>query len=438
MGSTKPCRAIAVVAIACAAVSLVPTAALAAGFALIEQNARGVGTAFAGSAAAADDAGILFFNPAGLGELDSLQLMVAAHGIDLSAEFEDRGSQLPPAGLGALPAGSTSDDAGDLSGVPNLYLAGPLGERFAIGIGVNAPFGLTTEYDDPWVGRFQGIKSELETINVNPALSFRVSDALLLGIGANYQMAEATLTNAVMLGAGIEGRARVELDDEAWGWNVGVLWSPAATTRIGLSWRSKLDYDLEGDTTVTTLAGTALPAASGPTAAKLTTPEQVFLSAVQGLGDRWRVLADVSWTRWSRVSELAAINPATGTPRDVLRFGFEDAWRAALGASYEWSERWVLRGGLAWDESPVADEFRTVRLPDEDRIWIALGARWRPSERVSVDAGYARIFIDDPVVDLIRPQTGAPAAFTSVVRGDYDSSVGVYSVQLNWTFAQSR
>lgn len=412
----------------------VPVLSHAAGFSLIEQSGSGVGTAYAGSAASADDASALFFNPASLSLLDAPQVAVAGHGIYLQAKFSDRGSQLPPAGLGALPTGDTSDDAGDFIPVPNVYFALPLGKRLAFGLGVNAPFGLITEYDDPWVGRFQGIKSELVTINANPAVSFKFNEHFAIGAGANYQRADAELSNAVMLAAATEGRAVLDVKDEAYGWNAGALIKLPSQTRIGLSYRSRIEYTLEGDTTVSTLGGARIDSFSGDTVVDVTFPDSAFLSFAQPLNEGAELRADVSWTNWSEVDQLTALNPVTGVPRDILQFQFEDSWRAALGVNAKTSEKWILRGGFAWDQSPVKNDTRTVRLPDSDRLWVSLGARWQPFQSLSVDLGYAHLFVKDGSVTVTRPQLGGPPAFASTVRGDYASSVDIVSAQFTWAF----
>jgi long-chain fatty acid transport protein len=405
-----------------------------AGFGVIEQSASGLGAAFAGSAAQANDPSVQYFNPAALALLDHAEISAAIHALDVGLEFTDGGSALPPAGLGALPRGATVDDAGDTLYVPNLHLALPFGETFVGGLSVSVPYGLKTQYTDPWVGRFQGLFSELKTININPAFAWRVSERLSVGVGASYQIAEATLTNAVMLGAGTEGRARLEVDDEGWGWNAGVLFVPREGTRLGLGYRSKIDYTLSGETTVTTLSGTAIGAASGATDVAVSMPEQVYLSLAQQLGTRFTLLADASRTRWSRIDALRAINPASGLPRDVLTFAFDDSWRFALGGEWTANERWTLRAGAARDESPVPDAARSVRLPDENRTWLTVGAQWRATERFRFDAGYAHLLVSDASVNLTRGQVGAPASFASVVRGSYDSSVDILSLQASYAF----
>ena len=412
----------------------VPSLTHAAGFSLLEQTGSGIGYSYAGAAASADDASVMFFNPAGLALLNSPQVSVAAHGIDLETKFRDKGSTLPLAGLGALPAGSTRDDAGDIIPLANAYFAWPLNDRVAFGFAVNTPFGLKTEYDDPWVGRFQGIKSELTTINANPALAVKLSDTVSLGFGADYQHAHAELTNAVLLGPATEGRARVDVSDETWGWNAGAIFTLPSATRIGVSYRSQMAFSLTGDTNVSTLTGLPIAAASGPTKIGITFPDSANLSVAQPLNDALELRADASWMNWSKVGTVFATNTTTGTPRDVLQFGFKDTARLALGLDYKRNEQWSFRAGTAWDQSPVKDDVRTVRLPDNDRWWLSVGTRWRPTQNLMLDAAYAHLFVRDTTIALNRAQLGAPASFSSTVTGDYDNAVNIVSLQATWAF----
>jgi long-chain fatty acid transport protein len=430
---------------------MAPGLSCAAGFALLEQSGSGMGNAFAGAAASAEDASTIFFNPAGMGLLPEAQVVVAGHAVNLKADFSHTGCTFSPAGgcalpvgsAGVLPVGATSAEAGDLLFIPNAYFSIPVGERFAFGVGVNAPFGLKTEYDDPWVGRFHGIHSELTTINVNPSVSYKISEAVIIGAGINWQEADAELSHAVILAPGVEGRARVEADGDVWGWNIGALFLLGEDMRVGVSYRSKLDYSLEGSTTVTNMAGAVVAPVSGPTTVDVTFPDMASLSVVQDFGPKWQLLGDVTWTHWSTVGTVFAINssaPAGSNIRDKLVFEYDDSWRVSLGVNYRASERWTLRGGVAWDETPVQDEFRTVRLPDEDRYWLAFGARWKATAKLALDVGYAHLFVDDPQVNVTRSQlsptgSGADAPGTSsTVQGSYDSAVDILSVQLTYSF----
>jgi long-chain fatty acid transport protein len=406
---------------------MVPGLSCAAGFALLEQSGSGMGNAFAGSAAVAEDVSTIFFNPAGLTLMPGPQVVGAAHLINFEAEFNGTGAITPP----ALPVGSnTGGDAGDVIGVPNLYFGMPVGERLAFGVGVNAPFGLTTEYDSAWVGRFMGIKSDLKTVNVNPSIAFKLNDVVSLGAGINWQKADAELTNAVVLPGPSEGRSVLEADDDTWGWNVGALFQLGQDMKVGISYRSTMDYELEGTATVTSNV-TGATVASFPAKAEITFPDMAILSVVQRFGEKWELLGDLMYTHWSEIDRVAVVNSSNGATVDTLTFAFDDAWRVALGVNYHSSERWTFKGGLAYDQSPVEDNTRTVRLPDEDRVWLALGVKYRFSKNSAVDLGYAHLFIDDPSIAQSRT---IAAGVTSSVNGTYDTAIDLLSLQLTWTF----
>jgi long-chain fatty acid transport protein len=412
--------------------------ARAAGFALMEQSTSSLGNAFAGASAVAEDVSTMYFNPAGLTRLPGVQAAAAVHGIDLSAECANCVSTRPPALGGGMNTGGNGGNAGGVAAVPNLYIGVPIGNRWALGLGVNAPFGLKTEYDSGWTGRFQGITTDLKTINFNPAVAFKVSDSFSLGAGVNYQKAEAELTNrAVVPGVG-EANADLEVDDWAWGWNVGLLWQLSQDMRIGASYRSAINYALEGNLAVTTLGGAPIAAASGPTSVDIKFPDMASLSIMQVFGDKWELLGDVTFTHWSVIDTVNAINSTNGSYRDKLTFDFDNTWRIALGVNYLASEQWKIRGGFAWDQSPVNDSNRTVRLPDNDRYWFSLGAQWKFAKAGALDVGYAYLLIPGSEINFTRSQVGpngVPVASTSTtVTGSYSGSVNILSAQLTWTF----
>ena len=177
-----------------AAAAIGPGTAGASGFALLEQSASRLGTAFAGTGAAADDATTLFFNPAGMMKLEGNQLAAGlASGIEITSEFSNAGST---AAFGQ-PLGGTGGDAGGWNFVPGAYLTTPLTDDLTIGLGINAPFGLKLVYEAGWVGRFQALHSEIQTINVNPSIAWQVNDRFSIGAGISYQHLQAELTNAV-------------------------------------------------------------------------------------------------------------------------------------------------------------------------------------------------------------------------------------------------
>jgi len=393
-----------------AALALAGCASLtqAAGFALIEQNASGIGNAYAGQAAAATDASTIFFNPAGMTYLPDQQVVMAGHLIKPQAEFS---------GTSTI-GGGTGGDAGSLALVPNAYFAFRLTPDVHLGVGMNAPFGLKTEYDPTWAGRAQAIKSELKTINLNPAIAWKVNEALSLGAGLSLQYAEATLTNL-----SAAGLVTIKGDDYGWGFNLGALWKLGEATRLGLAYRSEVDYTLEGSVTFS-----GAPGLNGPVTADATMPDSASLSLFHKLNERWDILADVTWTGWSDFDELRIVR-TTGALVGVTPENWRDTWRYSVGANYRYSERLTLRGGVAFDQRAASDAFRTARIPDEDRTWLALGVQYRVSPKMVVDVGYAHLFVQDARIN--KSEDGPPA---SVLTGTYDASVDILSAQMTLNF----
>ena len=404
------------------------TLASAAGFALIEQSASGMGNAFAGAAATAEDASTIYYNPAGLTKLQGKQVVVAGHVISLSAKFSNSGASTAPGGIATL--GGNGGNAGDPEFVPNAYFSLPIGESLVLGVGVNAPFGLVTEYDSNLVGRFQGSKSDLKTYNINPTVAYKINDMVSIGAGFNYQHLDTELTQAVVLGLNTEGRVKLEADDAGWGWNAGVLVDLTPSTRVGFSYRSTIDYKLEGNVTVTGPTGAVIGAASGAATADITMPDMFSLSLVQKLNDRLDLLADVTFTRWSEIQSIRIVNPATGGTRDTLVLNFDDSWRYSLGLNYKFSDTFTGKVGIALDQSPVSDQDRTVRLPDNDRKWVAIGGSIKVGASSKIDLGYAHLFVSDTSIDQTR---GNAAAFGRVV-GNYDTSINIISAQYSLSF----
>lgn len=450
-----------------AVLSLISAGAHASGFALLEQSASRLGTAFAGTAAAADDASTLFYNPAGLLNLEQAEVSIVASGVLINSEFNDENS-LPAFGQ---TLGNSGGDAGDWNAIPSVYFALPVNDDLALGFSFNVPFGLKLEYDDEWIGRYQALKSEIRTYNFSPALAFRLTDHVTLGFGMNYQRVLAELTNDVnysavvaegvgrlvaagqvppalapsLIGAnaGLSGGAVVRGDDSAWGFNAGVLFEFSEQTRLGLSYRSPLRYRIEGSvnfsppTASDPVGQQIIAAASAPgqlladTAATLNIelPDIATASFYQRLGSKVELLIDVAWTGWSSVQELR-IERANGQPPLVTPELWDDTWRYAAGLAFEVSPALKLRAGIAFDETPVPDATRTPRLPDPEREWVALGARWSPSEAIVMDVGYAHLFSDDAPLD----QDGGSVAQYGLLNGHQDSAVDIVSVQFGYRF----
>ncbi|MDD2933382.1 MAG: transporter [Methylotenera sp.] len=413
----------------------VVSSAQAAGFALIEQSASGMGNAYAGAAATAEDASTIFFNPAGMTYVKGTQVVGALHLINPNAEFNNKGSV---AANGGRPLGDEGPDAGDLAFVPNFYYKRDLTDSVKFGLGLNAPFGLKTEYDDKWMGRFQADKSEVKTININPSIAFNVNDQLSLGFGVSAMRAEATLTRAVNFGPFGEGSVKVKGDDWGFGVNLGAIYQATADTRIGVAYRSKVEQHLDGKVKFQRPAGLSAPfvaaTPNGGVKADVTLPESFSVSAFSHVNDKWDVMGDVTWTRWSQFKELAVYRDSgallTSTPEN-----WENTMRYSIGINYRYSEVLKLRAGFAYDEEAISNQYRTARIPGNDRKWLSLGAGYQMTPATKFDIGYSHLFIGDAKIDDNQTAVSATAPFNSgYLKGGFEGSVDILSLQVTHNF----
>jgi long-chain fatty acid transport protein len=418
----------------------------AAGFQLLEQNASGIGNAYAGSAAVAENASTIFFNPAGMTGLQAREVSLGVAAVRPNFKFSDTGSSNAPTAVG-----TNDNGGGDFVLVPNAYGAMQINPDLYVGIGVSAPFGLVTEYDDGWAGRFQSTKFEIKTVNLNPSLAYRVNDTVSVGGGLNYQKLDATYERFVSAGNALvpaltnaalqTTKIALNADDTALGWNVGAIFEPSAGTRFGVSYRSKVKYSLEGSLTSSNPAVVANVGAS----ADLELPDTLIVSATHRLNQKFELLADVSWTGWSSIEKVNIVRTtsggtattAAGTIAQTLDANFRDTWRVALGANMVLDDAWKLKFGVAYDQTPVrSDAERLVSLPDNDRLWLSVGAQWKPAKHSAVDVGLAYLQVDDTKIDNDQ-STSSPlqaASNRGRVTGTYDSDVVILGVQYSQSF----
>jgi long-chain fatty acid transport protein len=429
--------------------------AQAAGFQLIEQSLSGMGTAYAGAAATAEDASTVYFNPAGLTQLEKPEALAAVHIVVPQADYKDKGSthasQVYPLPLPATPlGGKIKDEAGVWGAVPNLYYSRPLSNKLFLGLGINVPFGLSTEYSESWVGRYHAVKSELHTVNINPAIAYKINDKVSVGFGINAQYIDAEVTNMIdfgmLIGAptAFDGKAKLEGDDWSWGYNLGLLFNLTDQTKLGLHYRSKIRHTLEGDAEFTIPAGAALPISilrpgefvDTDVKSTVTLPATGSVSIAHAVNSKWSVMADISWTDWSQLDELRFEFDSTQAD-GVTALEWDDSYRYSIGTTYRASDRLTYRAGIALDETPIPNAYyRTPRIPGEDRTWLAIGVGYKYSDRLSFDFGYAYLFVKDP--DIEKTPTGNPATDENLSRGylngTYDASTDILSAQLRWTF----
>ena len=421
----------------------------ASGFQLLgEQSATNLGNAGAGSAAAAENASTIFYNPAGMTELGRGNVSAGLVAVKTSFQFTNGSSNAP-----GFNGGGDGGDGGGWGFVPNAYGSWQVAKDWFVGLGISAPFGLKTEYNDNWIGSAHSNSFDIKTINLNPSVAWRANEWLSLGAGINWQKIDATYERSAGVGlaanltcptvippagpaagrnvnAACQSDAKLEMDDDAWGWNIGALFKPAAQTKIGLSYRSAISYTATGNIAVTGPASAA-PGVSSDISAKIKLPDTAILSVVQGIGDKWEVLGDISWTGWSSIPYVD-INRTSGAlngqTAQKLNTQFDDAWRFALGANYKLNDAWKLRFGIAYDQTPVPNaEQRLVSLPDNDRTWFSAGFTWKPAKNMALDVGAAYLYLSNTPINNNEAGKG-------LVNGNYDSYAFILGSQFSMSF----
>jgi long-chain fatty acid transport protein len=435
--------------------------AYASGFALIEQSASGLGNSFAGAAASAEDASTIYYNPAGMTLLKGpTQLSTGLAYINISTKFSDSGSQPSGAALGGLgiangprPLGGTGGDAGGPAFVPNFYVAADIAPDWKAGIGFSVPFGLQTQYEGDWLGRFQAVKSSLSTLNINPSLAWKVNDMISLGGGVSYQVLDAELqSNAnyvaaafaaaggvpglpgsatfanTVSAANAEGRVTVSGSDGAWGYNLGAMIQASPSTRIGIAYRSSIKYHVTGPATFDN-APPQLGSLNTSVSLDIKMPDSASVALQQNLGSNWILLADATWTGWSKIKDLTIMR-ANGTVLSSTPENFKDTYRYGVGITYRHSDAWSFKAGAAIDQTPVNDTDRTPRLPDQDRTWLSLGVKYGVSNDTTVDVGYAHLMVKDASINQNAGNTTA----NGLILGSYKSSIDILGAQLAHRF----
>lgn len=419
-------------------IAATPLAVQAGGFALTPQNAVHLGNAFS-AAAAAEDASTIHYNPAGLLHLDRPEAVVNVTYFMFGGDFSNTGSTT----AGVLPTpGGNGGDLGSHTPIPTAYFAYPFSDTFAAGIGITAPYGLSTEYDAGWVGRYHALKSELTVININPAIAWRLADWLRLGIGLDWQSADAELSNAIDFGLlgfaneipgfaphSADGTVTIDGDDHNWGWNIGLLIQANDALRIGWHYRSHFAHTLTGRARFAAVPAPFQPmfpdqAASAP----FSLPEVMSLSLLYEFNPRLALTADWSWWNWSRFENLDVDFENPATPDVSLPQNWNDASIYSVGLRWRYSDTLTLRCGFALNESPVPSSgFRYARIPDSDRTWYTIGASWKVADAARLHFGYA-------LLDFEKSTSAYDDLAGHVLVGDYDLSAHILSAQFTWGF----
>ncbi len=393
--------------------------ASASGFLLREQSVAAMGNAFAGATAGAEDVSYSFYNPAAIIKQTGTKATLGATAIVGNVKGYE----------GKSPFGfdREMDNVVDKAVLPSFAISHQLNDQVTVGLNLNSPFGLVTDYSKYWSGANHGTLSHLRTYDLMPMAAYRANEHLSFGAGLNIQYVTAELKNSA--GTPYLNHAKLKGDTTDLGYVLGALYEYSPATRFGVSYRSEVKHKLKGkiqfDRYIPT-GNIATTMRDQDISARLTTPALLTFGAYHDINEKWAVMAEVQKTYWSSFEDLD-IQGAHGL-RNITEENWKDVWFYSIGASYKVDDQWKLKVGFAFDQTPVSIHTRTPRIPDSDRIWYSGGVEYKYDDNWTFNAGYTYIRAEKSKVELKND----PA------RGDlharYKGNIHLFGFSVNYNF----
>lgn len=429
----------------------------AAAFQLAEVSTSGLGRAYAGEAAIADNASVVATNPALMSLFKTAQFSTGGVYVDSRVNMNGDVDSSIKATMNVTKCGSASArNVVPGAFVPNLYFVAPVNDKFALGAGMNVNFGLKSEYDDSYNAGVFGGKTDLTAINLNLSGAYRVTEGLSLGLGVNAVHAKAQVERNAGIIADSVGIAQnalssvgttdqkaaanyltskdksvVSLQDRAawgFGWNAGVMYQFNEANRIGLAYHSKVDIDFTDRTATSVEANVIKEGKKGDLT--LTLPDYLELSGFHQLTDKLAVHYSYKYTHWSRLTKLHA-SFEDGKKAFDKELQYSNNSRVALGASYDLDEKLTLRAGIAYDQAASRHQ-RSAAIPDTDRTWYSLGATYKFTPHLSVDLGYA--YLKGKKVHFKEVQQAVGGHIITTANYTSQAHANLYGLNLNYSF----
>lgn len=462
--------AFAALSIAIVGALVSPQAAHASAFQLKENSAKALGTAFAGSATAGNDASVIANNPAAMTMLDGSTFQADVTAINFSTKFTGTTRDA----FGRPIAGSDGGDAGTTIPVPAMFFQSKVSDRWHVGLALTAPFGFKTDYDNDFVGRYSGLKSDFKSLDATLSASFDVTDTFTLGASAIAQRTSANLTSAInfntvglsliqqgaaagaipaaavptylglvnaALPPGTDGYAKIKGDDWAYGWQLAGFWKLTDQDRFALNYRSKIDHTLEGTANfqvpsqVSALLGAVPPSLlAGGVPFTHTTGTADFTTPSVATASFWHqdvkfgLGADLSYTKWDSFKTLSVNYGNPAQPATVTDYNWRNSWFASVGGEYYVNDKLTLRAGIAVDSTPTYADTRDVRVPDSTRKWLAFGVGYKVSENFDLNLGAAHIFVNKAHINAATSPTN------DVTTGESDDKGNLLSMSAQYRF----
>ncbi|WP_119328884.1 OmpP1/FadL family transporter [Cysteiniphilum halobium] len=416
---------------------LSPYTAFASAYQIFEQDAASLGTYHAGSAAQANDASTQWYNPAGMVNLTSQQISVGGELVNTNIKFT--GTQQ---NVGQMASGDPEPvngvNGGGLTPVPNIHYVLPL-DRWAFGIGVVIPFETETDYGDSSPLKYSGTKTQLQVIDITPAIAFKVNKYFSVGIGADIAYFTGKFNNAFAYFNQFEEPVDINVKNKGdaftFGFHTGVLISFNASNRLGLTYHSKMTADLKGSTAMSgDTSGVVINHTSGDNfSTEIVLPAWWDLAYYIKTTSDLALMASVSYTQWNSVNNITLKNVVTpfGTQnfQDVIiQQDFSNTWNFAIGATYDFTPKWTLKAGIGYDMTPTNDKYRNIQIPDQNRFILATGIEYRVLKSLSIALSYAHFFVQRASIDNTQDITGT----YQTTKGYVQSSADLFGLQLKW------
>jgi len=407
----------------------------ASGFQINESGSRamGMGGAFVGLA---DDPSALYFNPAGVTQLSGLRFSIGATYIKPSSTF-----------TGPSPSTTESKLKDRFFYPANFYASYEAGNDFWVGLAFNDPFGLGTEWDENWVGKYRTTKTEIRTFNFSPTVAYKFNEQLSVAAGVTISYADVIIERKIPVviqnNPLPDAHISLEGNSTAIGFNLGLFYKATQDFSLGLAFHSSISYKMKGDATTTLGAGT--PAAyqsailaqmpKGKISAPLTVPYVATLGLAYHVNPNLVLVGDFQYNGWSTYDKLEVTFddlPKGSTNPSVSERDFQNSFIARLGTEYKVSDPLALRFGVLYDKNPVKDERLDPTLPDADRIGLNIGIGYKITECLSVDFAYFYLMFMERKIENSQEAIILPNYSSTVLNGTYNSNAHLIGLNINY------
>ncbi len=392
----------------CLAATFVP--AHAGGFRLPDQDAFATarGEAFA---ATADNPSAVYYNPAGITQLEGHQARFGVYGIDLGVSYTS-------------PAGKKYDNSKDLHAVPQIfYTFTPEKSPVSFGFGAYSPYGLSSEWPEDTGFRSVVLGGKLTYLTLNPVVAWQITPTLSVGGGAMINYAEADLRSGLSPFPGV-GQSRLNGSGWAPGFNAGILWKPCEKVQIGLNYRSESRIPLDGYLDIASPVFSAHPDAK----AELPFPQTFVAGISYRPTPDWNLEFDIEWNDWNRLNSMSVHAPQAPFLDSAIAFNWQSSFYYEFGATRYLGGGWSVSAGYIFNENSVPDHDFTPLVTDLDRHFVSFGGGYKHG-RLSVDLAYQLGY------GPTRTVTGNPVnSFGQSTNGEYDFLSHALLLSMGWHF----